>query len=170
MYQRNKLIVPLNLASGITTFSDFQRLPGARLGVVKSYRHGPYLDSGVRILRSEGRVVEYADDTSRFAALSRGEVSGLLGHDLNLSGSLSAEEQLKFRVIDVVPGPAIPTSMVLARRHFTAAQAAEWLRLVEGMRLEGRLSAIMRAHAPAHLAEELLNSGYRYELAKQGQQ
>lgn len=170
MYQRNKLIVPVGLAAGLNSFTDFVRLPGARLGVITSYRHGPYLDGGVRLLRNEGRVREYPDDAARFAALQRGEVNGLLGHDLNLSGSMPPEEQLKFRVIDVVPGPAIPTAMVLARQRFTAAQAAAWLRLVEGMRLDGRLADVMRSHAPPHLAEELLNSGYRYDLAKQGQQ
>lgn len=166
MYQRNKLIVPAALAPGINTFADFQRLPGARLGVVAGYRHGSYLDGGVRLLRAEGRVRDYADDQARFAALERGEVQALVGHDLNLSGSLPAEEQLDYRVIDVVPGPSIPTGMVLARHRFTPAQAAEWLRLIEGMRLDGRLAAILRSHAPPHLAEELLSSGYRYELAR----
>ncbi|MDD0844062.1 substrate-binding periplasmic protein [Pseudomonas sp. Gutcm_11s] len=170
MYQRNKLIVPVALAPGITTFADFQRLPGARLGVVASYRHGSYLDSGVRLLRAAGRVQEYPDDQARFAALQSGEVQALIGHDLNLSGTLPAEEQLKYRVIDVVPGPSIPTGMVLARNRFSPAQAAEWLRLIESMRLDGRLAAILRGHAPPHLAEELLSSGYRYELARREQQ
>lgn len=166
MYQRNKLIVPVALAPGIASFMDFQRLSGARLGVVASYRHGAYLDSGVRLLRAEGRVLAYPDDKERFAALQRGEVQALIGHDLNLSGTLPLEEQLQYRVIDVVPGPSIPTGMVLARRRFSPAQAAEWLRLLEGMRLDGRLAAILRSHAPPHLAEELMNSGYRYELVR----
>ncbi|MCY1278208.1 Bacterial extracellular solute-binding protein, family 3 [compost metagenome] len=170
LYLRNKLIVPTTLVAQVESFADFARLPGARLGVVASYRHGPYLDSGVRILRGEGRVLEFVDDAARFAALRSGEVSALIGHDLNLSGALPAEEQLNYRVIDVVPGPAVPHGLILARQRFTPAQAAEWLRLLEGVRLDGRLAGIMRAHAAPGLAEELLNSGYHYELAKQGRQ
>lgn len=166
IYPRNKLIVPVALAPGIATFADFRNLSGARLGVVAGYRHGAYLDSGVRLLRAEGRVRAYPDDDERFAALQRGEVQALIGHDLNLLGALPAEEQPRYRVIDVVPGPAIAHGMVLARRRFSTTQAAEWLRLVEGMRLDGALASIMRRHAPAHLAEELLSSGYRYDLAR----
>lgn len=43
---------------------------------------------------------------------------------------------------------------------------AEWLRLIEGMRLDGSLVAILHRHAPPHLTEELLSSGYRYDLAR----
>ncbi|WP_238474367.1 substrate-binding periplasmic protein [Pseudomonas cavernae] len=170
LYLRNKLILPASLALQVESLDAFERLTGARLGVIRGYRHGPYLDNGVRVLRGEGRVLEFSDDTARFAALREGEVSALIGHDLNLSGSLPAEQQLDYRVVDVVPGPAVPHGLILARKHFSPAQAAAWLRLVEAMRLDGSLAGIMHAHAPPALADELLNSGYHYELAKQGRQ
>ncbi|UVE18735.1 transporter substrate-binding domain-containing protein [Pseudomonas sp. LS44] len=170
MYVRNKLILPASLSTEVQSLEAFVRRDDARLGVVRGYRHGPYLESGVRILRSAGRVVEFADDAARFAALRRGEVSALIGHDLSFSSLLPEDEQLNYRIIDVVPGPSIPHGLILTRTHFSPAQAAEWLRLVEAMRLQGRLADIMRANASPALADELLNSGYRYDLAKQGRQ
>ncbi|MBM7060366.1 transporter substrate-binding domain-containing protein [Pseudomonas sp. UL073] len=170
LYLRNKLIVPASLAPQLVSMSDFVQMPGARLGIIASYRHGPFMDSSVRILRLAGRVSEYPDEATRFRALASGEVSALIGHDLNLDGAVPAAERLNYRLVDVAPGPAIPHGLVLARAHFSAPQAAQWLRLIEAMRLDGRLAGIMRANAPQPAADELLNSGYHYELAKQGRQ
>ncbi|MBB2496529.1 substrate-binding periplasmic protein [Aquipseudomonas ullengensis] len=168
VYFRNKLIVRADLAAQVTTFSDFQKIPDARLGSVRGYWNGPYYEAGVRALYGAGRVREYVDDAERYAALRRGEVNGLISHDINLQQQLPAEEQLNYRVLDLSPGPSLAVGLMLSRRTFSAAQAAEWMRLVEGMRLDGRLAEMIRANMPEHLAGEFLNSGYRYELSKRG--
>lgn len=171
LYLRNKLIVPIELGGDVRRFDDFQALPGARLGVIASYRHGPYLDAMVRILRSQGRVREYADDASRFNALLNGEVDGLIGHELNLSGAITDPSlRRRFRVVDVSPGPAIAHGLVLARGHFTAAQSAEWLRLLEDMREDGSLARIYLGNAPLDVAAALLDNGYRSASGQQGGQ
>lgn len=166
LFYRNKLIVPAALAPQIARFSDFQKIPGAQFGTVRGYWNGPYFEGTVRMLYSQGRVREYPNDSARFAALRSGEVSALIAHDINLNQMLPADEQLNYRVLDLNPGPSLAVGLLLSRRTFTAPQASEWLRLLETMRLDGSLAALVRTHMPAHLVEEFLRSGYRYEVSK----
>lgn len=166
LFYRNKLIVPAALAPHITRFSDFQKIPKVQFGTVRGYWNGPYFEGTVRMLYTQGRVREYSNDSERFAALRSGEVSALIAHDINLNQMLPADEQLNYRVLDLNPGPSLAVGLLLSRRTFTAPQASEWLRLLETIRLDGTLTGLVRTHMPAHLVEEFLRSGYRYEVSK----
>lgn len=168
VYLRNKLIVPAELGN-LQSLEDFHDMPGARVGVIAGYRHGPYIDAMLRILRGEGRVVEFHDDTARFTALLNGGVEGVIGHELNLEGALiNRLERERFRVVDVMSGPATPHHLMLSRKRFTAAQSAEWMRLMEALWLDGSLARIMQRNTSPAMATELLDSGYRYGSTDRG--
>ncbi|MDH1007559.1 transporter substrate-binding domain-containing protein [Pseudomonas nicosulfuronedens] len=168
LYMRNKLIVRDDLGE-MNSLDAFHDMPGARLGVIAGYRHGAYIDGMLRILRAEGRVLEYKDDATRFTALLNGNVEGVIGHEMNLEGAVSDRRQRdRFHVIDVMPGPATPHNLMLSRKRFTPAQSAEWMRLMETLWLDGTLARIMRKNAPPQQAEGLLDSGYRYSSTDRG--
>ncbi|ANI13749.1 hypothetical protein A9C11_07000 [Pseudomonas citronellolis] len=168
---RERLIVPLDLSADLHSLDDFHALPGVRLGAVAGYNHGPYLDAMLRILRSEGRVREYVDETACFNALLGGEVDGLIGHELSLAGLLHEPAlRHRFRGIDVARGPGVPRSLVLARGRFSAAQSAQWQRLFEDLRLDGSLVRIFLRNAPLDVAAALLDNGYRPTPDGQGGQ
>jgi len=168
LYLRNKLIVRDDLGE-TDSLEAFHDMPGARIGVIAGYRHGAFIDGMLRILRAEGRVVEYTDDATRFSALLNGDVEGVIGHEMNLEGAVSDRRQRqRFHVVDVIPGPATPHNLMLSRKRFTPAQSAEWLRLMETLWLDGTLARIMRKNAPPLVAEGLLDSGYRYSSTDRG--
>ncbi|MDU4249490.1 MULTISPECIES: substrate-binding periplasmic protein [Pseudomonas] len=168
LYLRNKLIVRDDLGE-TDSLEAFHDMPGARIGVIAGYRHGAFIDGMLRILRAEGRVVEYTDDATRFSALLNGDVEGVIGHEMNLEGAVSDRRQRqRFHVVDVIPGPATPHNLMLSRKRFTPAQSAEWLRLMETLWLDGTLARIMRKNAPPPVAEGLLDSGYRYSSTDRG--
>ncbi|MCG8911387.1 transporter substrate-binding domain-containing protein [Pseudomonas sp. DP-17] len=168
LYLRNKLIVRDDLGE-TDSLEAFHDMPGARIGVIAGYRHGAFIDGMLRILRAEGRVVEYTDDATRFSALLNGDVEGVIGHEMNLEGAVSDRRQRqRFHVVDVTPGPATPHNLMLSRKRFTPAQSAEWLRLMETLWLDGTLARIMRKNAPPPVAEGLLDSGYRYSSTDRG--
>lgn len=168
LYMRNKLIVRDDLGE-INSLDAFHDMPGARIGVIAGYRHGAFIDGMLRILRAEGRVVEYKDDTTRFSALLNGDVEAVIGHEMNLAGSVADRRQReRFHVVDVMPGPATPHNLMLSRKRFTPAQSAEWLRLMETLWLDGTLARIMRRNASPQVAEGLLDSGYRYGSTDRG--
>lgn len=169
VYLRNKLIVPLELGSDMKSLDDFHDMPGARIGVIAGYRHGPFIDAMLRILRGEGRVMEFRDDTVRFTALLNGDVEGVIGHELNLEGAITDRRQrARFRVVNVMSGPATPHNLMLSRKRFTPAQSAEWLRLMETLWLDGSLLRIVQRNTSPVLAAELLDSGYRYGSTDRG--
>lgn len=168
LYLRNKLIVRDDLGE-TDSLEAFHDMPGARIGVIAGYRHGAFIDGMLRILRAEGRVVEYTDDATRFSALLNGDVEGVIGHEMNLEGAVSDRRQRqRFHVVDVIPGPATPHNLMLSRKRFTPAQSAEWLRLMETLWLDGTLARIMRKNAPPPVVEGLLDSGYRYSSTDRG--
>jgi polar amino acid transport system substrate-binding protein len=169
LYLRNKLILPRDLGDDLDTLEAFHDMPGARIGIIAGYRHGAYIDTMVRMLRSEGRVREYPDDATRFSALLNGEVEGVIGHDMNLlTAVLDPQQRRNFRVIDVAPGPAVALGLVLGRKHFTPAQSARWQGVIDALWLDGGLQKIMRHNAPAPLAAEFLDSGYRLGSTDRG--
>lgn len=169
LYLRNKLILPRDLGDDLNSLEAFHDMPGARIGVIAGYRHGPYIDAMLRMLRTEGRVREYLDDAARFSALINGEVEGVIGHEMNLrSVILDPQQRSHFRVVDVSPGPALGLGLVLGRKSFTAAQSAQWQREIDAMWLDGGLLKIMNRNAPAPLAVEFLDSGYRYGSTDRG--
>lgn len=166
LFYRNKLIVSVALAPRIVSFTDFQNIPDVHLGALRGLWNGPYYEGTLRMLKGMGRVHEYSSDAERFAALRSGEVSAVIAHDMNLNLMLPLEEQLRYRVLDLNPGPSLPVGMLLSRRSFDGAQAAAWLRLAETMRLDGGLARLIRKNMPSHLLEEFLHSGYRYDVSK----
>jgi len=169
LYLRNKLILPDYLGDELKSLEDFHDMPGARIGVIAGYRHGAYIDTLLRMLRSEGRVREYSDDTARFSALLHGEVEAVIGHEMNLrSAVIDRQQRSHFRVIDVMPGPAIGLGLVLGRKHFTPAQSAQWQREIDAMWVDGGLLKIMSQNAPQPLAAEFLDSGYRLGSTDKG--
>ncbi|AGI23177.1 hypothetical protein H681_06505 [Pseudomonas sp. ATCC 13867] len=168
VYLRNKLIVPAELGQ-LSSLDDFHDMPGARIGVIAGYRHGPSIDAMLRTLKGEGRVVEFHDDATRFTALLNGNVEGVIGHELNLEGAVTdRRERARFRVVDVMSGPATPHHLMLSRKRFTPAQSAEWLRLIETLWLDGSLARIIRRNTSSVMATELLDSGYRYGSTDRG--
>lgn len=168
IYYRNKLIVRADLAPKINNFSDVQKQPGVVLGTIPGYWLGSYYEGGTRMLAGLGRVRAYPNEIERFAALRRNEVQAVISHEVNLEQRVPAEERLGFRVLDSNPGPSFAAGLMLSRRTFSAAQAAEWLRVIEGIRLDGSLAQLVRTNMPAHLENEFLNSGYRYDVSKRG--
>lgn len=159
---RERLIVPLDMSLDLSSLDDFVAQPGKRLGVIAGYHHGAYLDAMLRIMASQGRVREYADERSNFVALLNGEVDGLIGHSLGLYGLLrDPRMRYRFRVIELNHEPGVARGLVLARGHFSPAQSAEWLRLLEDMRLDGKLARIYLGNAPLDVAAALLDNGYR---------
>lgn len=161
LYLRERLIVPLEQSMDLHDLNDFRARPGVRLGVISGYRHGTYLDAILRIMAADGQLREYPDERGSFAALQKGEVNGLIGHALVLSTVLGDPAMRhRFRVIEL-NAPGVARGLVLSRRHFSAAQSAEWLRLLEDLRLDGGLSRILLRNAPLDIAASLLDNGYR---------
>ncbi|MBB4862581.1 polar amino acid transport system substrate-binding protein [Pseudomonas nitritireducens] len=169
LYLRNKLILPRQLGEDMNTLEDFHDMPGARIGVIAGYRHGAYIDSMLRMLRVEGRVREYPDDAARFSALLNGEIEGVIGHEMNLRlAVVDPQQRSLFRVIDVTPGPAVGLGLVLGRKRFTPAQGAQWQGVIDALWVDGGLQRIMNHNAPAPLAAEFLDSGYRFGSTDRG--
>lgn len=169
LYLRERLIVPLDLAPDLHGLDDFQALPGKRLGVTAGFRHGAYLDALLRMLGSAGRLREYPDERATFDALAAGEVDGLLGHELGLSSLLrDPAMRHRFRAIDASRYPGVARGIVLTHSRFSAAQASEWQRLLEDLRLDGGLARIFLGNAPLDVAAAMLDNGYRPISTDQG--
>ncbi|KAF1072795.1 MAG: hypothetical protein GAK45_00069 [Pseudomonas citronellolis] len=169
LFLRNKLIVPLSLGVNLHSLEGFRNRPGLRLGIVQGRLQGPYLDGMLQLFRGDGRLLEFHDDHAAFAALLDGQIDGLLGHELGLLHTIDAPLlRRRLRVVDVIPGPAAPRALAFSRQRFTAAQSAEWQRLIEEMLLDGSLARIMLRNAPLDVAAGLLDSGYRYGSTEQG--
>lgn len=166
LYYRNKVIIRADLGRQIESFDALMNSHSLLFGAVRGLQAGGYYDAGLRLLRQQGRVRDYRGEGERFAALLNGDVGAVVAHEISLERRIPQSRYLDFLVLDLSPAPSTQVGLLLSRSRFSAAAAGEWLRMLEAMRLDGTLSALVLAHMPAHLTDEFLKSGHSYDLSQ----
>nr|WP_298686542.1 transporter substrate-binding domain-containing protein [uncultured Dongia sp.] len=143
---KNMLIMPS--AEVGTTFSldALVAKPAWRIGLVRGFRYGNYYDYHLKVLLGENRVVELATQADLFEALRTGTVEAILAPSIHYFFYLTAEERAAFTLVNASPAPPTPSGLALARATFNAAQVDNWLRLIEGMRLDQTLHRLAARH------------------------
>ncbi len=166
LYYRNKVIIRADIGQEVESFDELLHRSELLFGAVRGIQTGAFYDAGLRLLRQQGQVRDYRGEGERFAALLNGEVGAVVAHEVSLERRVPESRRLEFLVLDLSPAPSIQVGLLFSRARFSAADAGEWLRMLETMRLDGTLSALVVTHMPTHLTDEFLKSGYSYDLSQ----
>ncbi len=143
---RNMLVMPT--AEVGTTFSldALVAKPTWRIGIVRSFRYGSYYDYHLKVLLGDDRMVEFLTQEDLFEALRTGQVEAILAPSIHYFFYLTEEERQAFTLVNASPAPPTPSGLALSRATFNAAQVDNWLRLIEGMRLDRTLHRFAARH------------------------
>lgn len=155
---RNLAVMLAGTGRDLREARDFIARPPLRFGVVRSFRYGAGLDDIVATLRTQQRIVEYADPESLFVALADGQVAAAFAREPNLHKLL--EDHLPGTPVvlrDWAPGQPSPVfGLVLSRQRFSMRQAAHWQALLQTLRADGTLFGLYRQHVGEETARKML--------------
>ncbi|WP_303980857.1 ABC transporter substrate-binding protein [Dongia mobilis] len=153
---KNMLVLPI--AEVGTTFSldALVAKPTWRIGLVRGFRYGNYYDYQLKSLLGDDRMVEFATQEDLFQALRRAQVEAILTPSIHYFFYLTEEELDAFTLVNASPAPPTPSGLAFSRATFNAAQVDNWLRLIEGMRLDRTLHRFAERHIPKAAAATMI--------------
>ncbi|MBK8158588.1 MAG: transporter substrate-binding domain-containing protein [Rhodospirillaceae bacterium] len=143
---KNMLVMPAAEVGTTFTLDAFVAKPEWQIGLVRGFRYGNYYDYHLKVLLGDDRVVEFATQKDLFDALRTTRVQAILAPSIHYFFYLTEEERGAFTLVNASPAPPTPSGLALSRTKFNAAQVNNWLRLVEGMRLDRTLHRFTERH------------------------
>lgn len=141
------------------SFAEFLADPKLSIGGVRSYRYSPYYDPFVDKLIAQKRHVEGPDPGAVY------RMFGVPRFDAFITSPILYLYYIKQHNLPTPPrienwdtGGPTPSGLVLSKKSFTPAQAAQWGALIQNMLADGTVQKI----AIQHLGTELgTSSVYR---------
>ncbi|MCZ2720737.1 transporter substrate-binding domain-containing protein [Marinomonas sp. 15G1-11] len=142
----------------ISSLEQFKKLEGVSIARATGSGYGTYFNYHLSEMESLGMVRGYPDYGKTVVALLNGEVDATLSVPLVYRLFFAkGEEPLPLRIADISPGTPTTVSLMLAKHRFSSAQTANWLRVIETLRLNGRLQTIMERYLSKDEALSMLN-------------
>ncbi|MFM9433327.1 polar amino acid transport system substrate-binding protein [Janthinobacterium sp. CG_23.3] len=155
---RNYLLLPKGVAAKVRNLDEFLADPGYKIGVVKSFKHGPTYDAWLDKLRAQGRVYDVAEYTALIKLLKIGRVQAVLSLATSW-GQLFKNPEFSdaFRAMDWAPKDTLVGALVLSRQSVPLETVELFDKHLREMRADGTLRAIFERHVDADLAAGMLN-------------
>jgi polar amino acid transport system substrate-binding protein len=122
-----------------------------KLGVVKSYVHGPGWEEWVAALRAQGRVVELADTAELFRALDHGRVQAIPAWR-PLAVAMGFHYGMRHPLVRLrwfADHPDVAYCLVLSKARLSPALRQHIAEQVEAMRRDGFLDSVYRRYMSA---------------------
>jgi len=157
-HTRNYLLMRRGLPPQAREPAGFLAIPELRVGVVKSFKHGPLYDSWLAKLREQsGRVVEAADFDTVVRLFSAGRIDAFLA--LPTSWLLAARQQGLEAAVDMLdwaPQDRVIHGLIISRQRVPEEDKRRLREAMASLRADGTVAAILRRHVGAELAQSLL--------------
>ena len=148
-------------ASPWRSMAEFEH-SGAKMGMVRSFRHEAAIDELIGRLRAQGRVVESADAHENLRMLQEGVVSLVFVQPVVYRSYLSEVQLSQLRELDWVPKDQESVgALILSRRTFSAQQARNWDKLLARMLRDGSLGRMYANFLPPAQARDAVYRGPR---------
>lgn len=153
---KNMMVMPADQVG--TTFSLTALVEKAdwRLGLVRGFRYGNYYDYHLKTLLGDDRVVFYDTQMALFDGLRHGEVEAILAPTIHYFFYLTPEEQEHFTLVNASPAPPTRSGLAFSRTQFNPTQVDNWLRVLEGMRLDRTLHRFAARHISTAAANTMI--------------
>lgn len=142
----------------ITELDQLKNIPGVRIAKAIGSGYGPYFNYHLSDMESLGVIRSYSNYGQTVVALLNGEVDATLSVPL-IYRNILAQHQAAFplRISDVSPESPTAVALMLGKHRFSSAQAANWLRMIETVRLNGRFKAILENYVTQEEANSMLS-------------
>ncbi len=147
----NYILMDRATADSVPSLDAFLADSRLRLGIVKSFRHGPVLDAWIEKLRAQGRVYETSDFTGLVNLFKIGRVHAMPAQPPSWAIVFKQEmADNAIRAMDWAPNDIIIGALILSRARVP-------LETIRAMRDDGTLEAIYKRHVGMQIAPGMLN-------------
>lgn len=157
-YEVSKNLVVMDKKIPPKSIEALASMPNLLWGVVRGYAYSPHQAEFIQRQRSMNKVLDANDTEDLFQLLDKGLVQAVLAHPLVFSKTLQRMPiNQKLQVFDGFPeDPPLEGVILLSRQDFTEQDARRWHTLLQQMKDDGTLLAIMTRHTDATIAAHLL--------------
>jgi polar amino acid transport system substrate-binding protein len=157
MIGKQYLVLRRPTAAVVHTMDELYANPQLRLGVVRSFAHGPYFDDFVAKFRAAQRLDEFVDQDALYQALIEGKVSAIFGLPFVYPYYVS-KYQLgdKLQALDLDPSPGLKHGIVMSKHSFSEADAVRWRALVDEIRNDGTMRRIISKYLDPQVTEAVM--------------
>lgn len=138
------------------TREEFLNDETLKMGVARTFMHGPAMDQFIDELRRRNRVVDVPPG-SMYEMLMRNRYAAMPFYPLD-QVYRDKHDAGQFSVAaDWFPtDKSVPRALLFSKKYFTQAQVQEWRALVQQMRDDGTLKKIFTRYAGKETAEKLM--------------
>ncbi len=156
---KNYAIVTNHVAAKVQSGDAFVAMPILKFGAVRAFKHGVDQDRWLDSLRAQQRVEESPDVETLFRKLKGRRIDALYSQPPVYRKLIQDMDMHKeVQVLDWTPSEkGVPHALILAKRRFSEADAAQWRTLLAEMRTDGTLLRIYSRYLPSAEAARLLD-------------
>ncbi len=151
----NVVVLGPKVPADVHSFDQFLAIPKLTLGGVRSYRYSPHYDVYVDQLIAQRRHIESADPGALYRMFAIPRFDAFITNPLLY---LHYVKQLNLpapsRFEDWDPSGPTPSGLVLGKKSFSKAQAAQWGALIKKMLADGSIQKIAVRHMGADLGSK----------------
>ncbi|WP_413282616.1 substrate-binding periplasmic protein [Vibrio sp. MA40-2] len=146
-----------NTLPPISHLDQLKTIEGASIARASGSGYGTYFNYHLAEMGSLGMVRLYPDYGKTIQAFLNQEVDATLSlPQIYRVFFAPGEEPFPIRIADVSPENPVAISLMLGKHQFSSAQIANWLRVIEAIRLDGRLQAILEQYVSTEEAASML--------------
>ena len=156
---KNLAVVRSDIAAKVRTAKEFMDDPKLILGVVRAYKHGDPQDGWIASLREQGRVEESPDPEALFQKVRARRLDAIFAQPPVCAEYLRDLKMERDVVVEDWTPSAKGTEygLILSRQRFNESDAAAWKRIIDRMKADGSLLAILRKYLPESDAQRMLD-------------
>lgn len=144
-YLYNKYYFMVRRDAGVASLGEFERRPELMLGSIRSFRYSKNLNRLLDRLAAQGRVTEVADHEQLLNMLKLKRIHAMVIEPFNYSQVDNRALGELTRLLDSGDAPVLH-GLIMSRKSLSEAEQRKWRALVDAMRADGTLLAIMRKY------------------------
>ncbi|MCD1586687.1 transporter substrate-binding domain-containing protein [Halomonas sp. IOP_14] len=156
------LLVNADRLPNVADMEEFKLAGDATIARTTGGGYSSYFNYQLSELESLGRVQFYDDYAETVTALLNGQVDATLSvpqiYRLFFS---KGEAPIPIRILDVSPAPPTTVSLMLGKQRFSASHAANWLRIIEELHLNGQLESLLARYVSTNEAAAMVGVSSR---------
>lgn len=153
---RNYVLLHQDVSQKVQTLDDFLAAPDYKIGVVKTFRHGPTYDAWLAHLRAAGRVHEVADQTILMRLLKLGRVHAAITLQTTWYPVRHEPDMAHMRMMNWAPKDLVVGGLAISKKRVPREVAEKFAAALRSMREDGTLEAIYRRYVDAPMAATLV--------------
>jgi polar amino acid transport system substrate-binding protein len=144
-YLFNKYYFLVRKDAQVSSLEAFERDPQLKVGNIRSFRYSKNVNLMMDKLKAQGRITEVADHEQLLAMLKLGRIQAMVIEPFNYSQVESRELAGLTRILEI-GDPAVLHGLIMSKKALPESEQKKWRALVDDMRADGTLLAIMRKY------------------------